>query len=652
MFTSYFSHSQIFWLAFITLLHIVSIYFFSSNRKINYAMLFLFIGGFIARFLLVGFDNFFHPWDEQYHALVSKNMAENNFIPMLFKNTPLPYDPNNWSSNHIWLHKQPMFLWQIALSIKIFGNSVIAVRLPSVIMSSLLILIVFRLGKIIINEQVGYISSLLYAVCSYLLDFNTGIYCTDHNDIAFMFYITLSIWAFTEYKICNKLNYVWLIGLFAGFAILNKWTVGLLVFSGWGVSIFFVSGVKNKLKEIKNILKAFSICLLICIPWQAYILYNFPKESIYEYIFSSKHLFEVIENHSGDYWYYFHQAIIQYGIIAAYLLPVAMGILFYDIKNKAIKISYIVYVVVVYLFFTIAKTKMPAFCLIISPILFLALGNIAYRLINYAQHINIQKRLIRSLEFLLLVIISLISMDFETIQRNHTEWINNDSEAFMRKSKIRISELGKSLSEKYDINNAIFFNCHETDNIPFMFFSSYTAYDKMPTIKECQELKSKGYKILIIDNYSGIPNYLKNDPEIVIIPNCKKELAINLRASNDYYFSDNDTLNHLLKVNRKITSTWETFKLIIFENNECVIRSYTGNFLCPELNNKNEITINRSQIGAWETFTIQYLNDDFVALKAFNEKYLSLNKKTNQLFATADSIGTNEKFKLTIAPNP
>lgn len=653
MFTTYFSYGQLLGLLFVIVFHIISIYYFSFGRNIKYAIWFLFVGSFAMRFLLSGFDPYFHPWDEQYHALVSKNMAENNFLPLLYKIAPLPYDPNNWTGNQVWLHKQPMFMWQIALNIKMFGSSVMAVRLPSIIMSSLLVFVIFRLGKIMVNEMVGYISALLYAACCYFLEFNTGTHCTDHNDIAFMFYIILSIWAYAEYRLLNKSNYIWLIGLFAGCAILNKWTVGLLVFSGWGVSLFFIPGIKGKWNELKNILKSFFMCLCVCLPWQIYILCTYPLESMHEYTYSSKHFSEVVEGHTGDYLYYFDQAIIQYGTFVAYLLPVAIIILCIDIKNLPFRVSYITWIVFAFLFFTMAQTKMPAFCIIVAPLLFISLGNLVYKVAGYVRKIKISRAGSNSLEFAGLVIICLISMDFETMQAYHTPWIKDDSRAFVRETKIRITELGKSLAGKYDPEKAVFFNCKPTDNIPFMFFSGYTAYDKVPTADECDDLKEKGFKVFFIDNYEGIPDHIKNDSSVVCIPNCKEERKVNILASNGKYLCSNPVLYHVLIANRDSCELWEKFFLVLFDDNKCAIRTFDGNFLCPEIGTaKEQVAANRITMGIWEIFTMEDLGDGCVAFKTFDEKYIGLDKRTDQLFATATIIGESEKFRITIAKRP
>lgn len=76
-------------------------------------MLLLF-GAIGVRLFMITIDPFLHDWDERFHAIVAKNMITYPFKPMLFVNPVLPYDYRAWCCNHIWVHKQPLFLWQMA----------------------------------------------------------------------------------------------------------------------------------------------------------------------------------------------------------------------------------------------------------------------------------------------------------------------------------------------------------------------------------------------------------------------------------------------------------------------------------------------------------------------------------------------------------
>ena len=122
------------------------------------------------------------------------------------------------------------------------------------------------------------------------------------------------------------------------------------------------------------------------------------------------------------------------------------------------------------------------------------------------------------------------------------------------------------------------------------------------------------------------------------------EQKINRIAPNGKYVR---TENHFPIANRDKAGVWELFTLVHLNNNdECAILSYDKFFLCSDLYNNNHITANRDEVGAWEIVKIIKLENNEVAFKAANGKYWSLDEKTNLIFATGETIGKNEKFKI------
>lgn len=106
VFKSHFTFNHIAYLVAGLFFVISSIFLYSFGYKKS-ALIFLIIGGFTFRLLMTIIDPFIHLWDEQFHALVAYNMISDPFNPMLYKNPLLPYGCRNWTSNYIWLHKQP-----------------------------------------------------------------------------------------------------------------------------------------------------------------------------------------------------------------------------------------------------------------------------------------------------------------------------------------------------------------------------------------------------------------------------------------------------------------------------------------------------------------------------------------------------------------
>ena len=186
--------------------------FFFVYRKKTIALFLLVATAFIFRILMAQLDPFLHAWDEQYHALVAKNMVEHPFKPMLYADPVLDYNYQHWWGNHIWVHKQPVPLWQIALSFKIFGVSELSLRLPTIIMSTLLVLVVFRIGKVTMNENTGFLAALICTLNCYQLEYCAGNKGMDHVDTTFLFYVTLSIWAWVELQRSGKQKWlIWIV---------------------------------------------------------------------------------------------------------------------------------------------------------------------------------------------------------------------------------------------------------------------------------------------------------------------------------------------------------------------------------------------------------------------------------------------------------
>ena len=144
---TYFTDRQILPLIVSSIILVISAVTFHVDKK-QIALTFLFFGSLGLGFFIANLDNFLIIWDEQYHALVAKHMLDNPFRPTLYSIPLLDYDYKNWTSNHVWVHKQPLFLWQMALSLKMFGINEMAIRIPSILLHACTTLIIYRIGKI------------------------------------------------------------------------------------------------------------------------------------------------------------------------------------------------------------------------------------------------------------------------------------------------------------------------------------------------------------------------------------------------------------------------------------------------------------------------------------------------------------------------
>lgn len=123
-----------------------------------------------------------------------------------------------------------------------------------------------------------------------------------------------------------------------------------------------------------------------------------------------------------------------------------------------------------------------------------------------------------------------------------------------------------------------------------------------------------------------------------------------IKAYNNLYVCAEGKDNMDIYANKEKPSTWETYYLILFENNQCALLSFTNNFLCTELNNQTELSNTRCKVESWETFTIVKIDDTHVAFKAFNGNYLTVDDGSKRVFARSKDAGEHEKFEIINVP--
>lgn len=514
---SYFSDISLAILAVAILFIAWSIFLFLINKSEKVILLLLLIGACLIRIFVITLNDYLFLWDEQFHALVAKNMLRDPFKPVLYAQPVLPYDYKNWTANHIWLHKQPFFLWQIAISLKIFGIHPFVVRIPSALMSTILVWIIYRIGCILVNKSIAYYAALVYTFLNFFLELTSGYLHTDHNDIAFIFYISASIWAFLEYYQSNRKYWIYLIGLFSGIAILNKWLVGLTVYLIWGVYLLFSKKILV-FRTIAHLLLSLSITLLVVLPWQVYIQIRFPTESNYEYSLNTKHIFTPVENHSGSYGYHFEIANEMYNI-PFLVLCIFLFILLKKISDKPLSYAILLTISFVYVFFSVVATKMPAFTGILVVFFALSIGagiDFFFKVLVVNKEFFRPKlaEIIRTIyHFSVLGLICLYVFNIEKIQRIHTTWQKKEDDFYMkRRNNMKIY---RSHSKILNNKNSIVVGVPQWDTAILMFeYDMVAAYEHIDE-NAFRTLKNN-YSIIAFDN-GKLSHTILQDTSVVVL---------------------------------------------------------------------------------------------------------------------------------------
>jgi 4-amino-4-deoxy-L-arabinose transferase-like glycosyltransferase len=255
------------------------------------AELLITIGALILFVPFLGTTHLF-DWDEINFAEASREMlATGNYaIPQI------GFEP-------FW-EKPPLFFWLQVISMKVFGVNEFASRFPNAVCGIITLIVLYRLGKKIVNEQFGLMWVFIYAG-SLLpqLYFKSGIIDPWFN--LFIFLAVYQLASYTDAKTVQLTKRILLAGLFTGLAVMTKGPVALLIIGlCYGV---FAIGTK-----FKNFMKPLHILLFLVVTalaggiWFIALLINGQQHIITEFIVYQIRLFQTEDaGHGGPFFYHF-----------------------------------------------------------------------------------------------------------------------------------------------------------------------------------------------------------------------------------------------------------------------------------------------------------------------------------------------------------
>ncbi len=467
-------------LLYIALASVFSFLSFQQFQKNNFRLsaVFLVAVAFTLRFFMAS-DMYLHEWDERYHALVAKNLMDNFLEPKLYRLPLLSFDYKSWSSNYFWLHKQPLPLWCMALSMKVFGVNEIAMRAPSVVVSSVAVYFTYFIGKKLFNEKIGLIAAFFHAVNGLVMDVTTGRAATDHIDIFFLFFVELAV---VVAIVSSEKRKIWLdilTGVCIGLAVLCKWLPAFIVLPVWAI----LSYKKRSIGGI--VIGAFVIVIsavVIFLPWQLYMHAKFPLEYANEMLHNYRHIVEVLDEKEGSMFYYFGKLHINVSEVF-WVAFVWFCFQCYHRNNTLNRLVVLVWMIIPFIFFTAAQTKMQAYLLFVFPALFIIMADFGVFLLEKTESVRRMK--LQKLAFALVIFLA-IRFSIERIkpfqnQTKHLVWANE------------FRQMNKTNAEK-----RVYVNVKHC--IEGMFYTNSIMYGYTPPPNEIEELKARGYEVIVNSN--------------------------------------------------------------------------------------------------------------------------------------------------------
>lgn len=457
----------------------------AQNKSYSMALFLILLVGLLLR-IYAASDLYLHEWDERYHALVAKHMIEAPFRPTLYAHPVLDYDYRSWVSNHIWLHKPPLPLWLMAISLQAFGINEWALRLPSILASTLAIALSYEIGKYYLDQRSALLAAFLHAIHGLVIELTGGRIATDHYDVLFLVFIELGIYFSIRYT-RNPSHLKWPIGIgmSMGLAILTKWLPALIILPIWGM--LAISSKQNWPRLIQHGSLIILTAFFLVFPWQWYIFHEFPVEAAWESAYNIQHITQGIEEHLEPWYYHLNKWRLIFGelIYLPLVWLIWKSFTSYRHRAKPKLLSLSVWIFIPLLFFSVVKTKMQAYTLFVAPAIFI-LNSLFFRLLrlsrpNYSKSIRGLSTIVSILLIVLPIRYSLERLKpLENRDRNPS-WVQH------------LKSLKATLPA-----DAILFNTAYP--IECMFYTDIiAAYSFPPDDKTAQKLLHEGYRVFLIE---------------------------------------------------------------------------------------------------------------------------------------------------------
>ena len=316
------------------------------------------------------------PWDEAIYAKVAKNMVVNN-----------EYIVPHWDSLATgWFEKPPLYMWMMSFFMKILGFNSWAARLPSAIFGFLTVILVYLFGKKLFNKTAALISSLSLITTVQFLYYSRA----SMLDVAVTFFITLALYLYWLAKKSEK-KHLWILsGVSIGLAVMTKGFVGLLPFLVIGLyELYLIFSHEQKInrKLIVNYLFIFLPFLLIAVPWHL-TMYSMSGKSFIDKYFIY-HVWDratsVIEDKGNPFFWYAIVLKVSMRTWFVVLLAAFPFSIFHFYKKDKKFVFLTIWTISIFLFFSVAKSKLVWYITPIYPALCLMVGIFSEKVLDFVM---------------------------------------------------------------------------------------------------------------------------------------------------------------------------------------------------------------------------------------------------------------------------
>ncbi len=400
-------------------------FFFTNNGIIFSIVIFL-----SALLIFTGLGtNHLIPWDEAIYAKVAKNMVtRNEFV--------IPYWDNFFTA---WFEKPPLYMWMMSGLMKILGFNSWSARIPSATFGFLTIILVYLIAKKFFNKTTAFISSLALMTTIQFLYYSRA----SMLDVTATFFITLAIYTYWQAKNNQKILFWLLSGVSTGLAVMTKGFVGLLPFLVICLyEIYLILVYKQKINRsiVLNFILMFISFSIIALPWHLVMYKMFGKSFINKYFLY--HVWDratsAIEDKGNPFFWYIVVLKVSMRTWFVVLMAAFPFSLFNAYKKDKKFVFMSIWATSIFLFFSVAKSKLVWYITPIYPVLVLMVGVFVERFLDlFMGKIKIFNS--KTFKFLSMYFVLVFSLFYLFLHRNmvYTSDLNGpQAELLMLKDRV------------------------------------------------------------------------------------------------------------------------------------------------------------------------------------------------------------------------
>lgn len=281
----------------------------------------------------------------------------------------------DWVTLHFnyqpWFIHPPLFMWLTALLSKLIGWSELTARIWSALFATGSAIGTYFLGKSVFNKKVGFLAALVFcSTFQTIISAHIGV-----MDSALSFFVLIALLFFYLGCQTKQGNYFLFFFIATALATLAKGPVGLILPLVIILPYLFLTNRFDVLKE-KQLKWGLLLFILIAAPWYLAVYCQHRSEFL-RYILgyqSFGRYFGAIEGQSAP-WYYYFEILFVGALPWASFIPFALAHLF-KIEEKAQALFLLLWCVIVFIFFSLAQTKLPNYILFIYPALAIAIAKL------------------------------------------------------------------------------------------------------------------------------------------------------------------------------------------------------------------------------------------------------------------------------------